>query len=211
MGKMKFTCVHVGMLPTNCYIGANEETKEAVIIDPGDNAAFLANCMDGMGLDLKAILLTHAHFDHILAVPELKAKYDVPIYVSRLDAPMLSDADLNLGGVEIQLSDDDVLLDGGEVLNIAGMEFQVIATPGHTPGGLCFYLEDDKVLFAGDTMFRYSWGRTDFPGGSEEALMSSIREKLLPLPEDTMVYPGHEGATRIGDERKLHQSYGNYQ
>jgi len=148
--------------------------------------------------------LTHAHLDHIGAVPELKAQFGLPVYVSSLDEPMLGDASLNMGTVEVQLDDSDVRLEGGEVLHVAGLDFRVIATPGHTPGGVCYYIETENVLFAGDTMFRYSWGRTDFPGGSEQALMTSIREKLLPLPPETIVYPGHEGATRIGDERRMH-------
>lgn len=201
---IRINCIRVGMLQTNCYIVYDEEIKEAVIIDPGDNAAFLANCIDSMGLNATAILLTHAHMDHIQAIPELKEKYDLPLYVGEKDVPMLKDKYLNMGNTSIELDEKDTALKDKDIVNIAGMEFQVISTPGHTPGGVCYYLEKENVLFSGDTLFRFSWGRTDFPGGSERDLMDSIRNKLLPLPEDTIVYPGHEGATRIGDERKLH-------
>ena len=204
MGKVNINCARVGMIGTNCYLVYDEDIKETVIIDPGDNAAFLANSIDNMGLKPVAIFLTHAHFDHIGGVPELREKYDLPIYVNKLDVDMLAKPALNMGTTSVVLTGKDVQLEGGEKITVGGMDFEVIATPGHTPGGTCFYMESENVLFAGDTMFRFSWGRTDFPGGSEKALMESIRTKLLPLPEETVVYPGHEGATSIKNERITH-------
>ena len=205
MGEIKISCARVGMIGTNCYLVYDEDLKETVIIDPGDNAAFLAASIGNMGLKPAAIFLTHAHFDHIGAVRELKDKYDIPIYIHRLDVKMLEDPEFNLSGyLSVELTENDVILEGGETIGIGGMVFKVIATPGHTPGGICFYMEKENILFSGDTLFRFSWGRTDFPGGSESTLMESIRKKLLILPEQTVVYPGHEGATTIRNEKITH-------
>ena len=204
MGQIKVNCARVGAIGTNCYIVGTEASKEIVVIDPGDNAQLIGNYIENNGLELKAILLTHAHFDHIGGVPELKERFAVPVYVHELDEPMLADKRKNMGMTEYKLRDDDVRLKDGDVINIAGMEFEVIHTPGHTPGGVCYYIKSENVLFAGDTMFRFSYGRTDFPGGSFTDLMKSIKEKLLPLPEETTVYPGHEGATNIANERITH-------
>ncbi|MGI6072973.1 MAG: MBL fold metallo-hydrolase [Lachnospiraceae bacterium] len=205
MGEIRINCVKVGMLATNCYLVYDEDEKRAVVCDPGDNAEFIADCVEKLGLEAEAIFLTHAHMDHIQAVDELKEKYAVPVYVHEADEPMLKSTSYNMGCKVITLTDEDVRLKGGEVLNIGKMEIHVIHTPGHTPGGVCYYFPAGGFLLSGDTMFRYSWGRTDFPGGSERDLMKSIREKLLPLPEETIVYPGHEGATKIGDERRVHR------
>ena len=192
------------MLQTNCYLVSNEKSKTCIIVDPGDNAEFIAGCVENLGVVPAAIFLTHAHADHIQAVPELKEKYKVPLYVHEEDVKMLENVSLNLGRLAIKLDSGDVRLKGNEQLDIGEMRIKVIHTPGHTPGGVCYYFEDEGILLAGDTMFRCSWGRTDFPGGSEEALMDSIRTKLLVLPADTVVYPGHEGATTIENERRVH-------
>ena len=204
MGLLKINCARVGMIGTNCYLISDEDSKEAIIVDPGDNAAFIERGVESLGIRPVAIFLTHAHYDHIGALPEIKEKYQVPVYIHEGDVPMLADRRLNMGNVEMKLAADDVVLHGEEELETAGHRIKVIHTPGHTPGGVCYYFPDDSILISGDTLFRFSWGRSDFPGGDEAALMASIRQKLLPLPEDTMVFPGHEGATRIGDERKLH-------
>ena len=204
MGAIKLNCIRVGMLSTNCYLVYDDVLKQAIITDPGDNAAFIEACMKQLGLTPVAIFLTHAHADHIQAVPELKEKFGVPVYVNEKDVIMLEHSAYSMGSVEVKLKDEDVRLQGGETLNVGGMEIKVIATPGHTPGGTCYYFEKAGFLLAGDTMFRCSWGRTDFWGGSERDLMESIRTKLLPLPEETVVYPGHEGATTIANERRVH-------
>ena len=204
MGQVKVGCLKVGFNRTNCYIFFDEDTKEAVIVDPGENADFIQEQVSEIGVTPLAILLTHAHYDHIGAVTAIKEAYNIPIYVHEEDVPMLSDRMKNLGNVVVNLSEDDVILKGGEELDIAGIKIKVFHTPGHTRGCVCYYLEEEGILFSGDTMFRYSWGRTDFPGGSEREIMDSIRSKLLPLPEETVVFPGHEGATRISDERRVH-------
>ncbi len=201
---IKLEILRVGFLGTNCYLVYDDEVKEVLIVDPGDNANYIADTIEKLELKPIAIMLTHAHIDHILAVDELRKKYNLPIYIQEGDVPMLEDGNLNLGHVSVKLENNDHVLKGDETLNLGNMKIEVFATPGHTPGGTCYYFPDANFVLAGDTMFRYSWGRTDFPGGNEIALMTSIREKLLPLPEDTIVYPGHEGQTIIRDERKIH-------
>lgn len=202
--SISLDCIRVGMLETNCYLVSNDENKEAVITDPGDSAGFIAQCIEERGVKPVAILLTHAHADHILALEEIREKYDIPVYVHEADEDMLKDGYKNLGNISIHLTDKDVKLKGGEKLIIGGMEIQTLHTPGHTPGGCCYYFPEGGFVLAGDTMFFRSWGRTDFPGGNERDLMESIRKKLLPLPENTLVYPGHERATDIKSERRIH-------
>lgn len=202
--SISLDCIRVGMLETNCYLVSNDENKEAVITDPGDSAGFIAQCIEERGVKPVAILLTHAHADHILALEEIREKYDIPVYVHEADEDMLKDGYKNLGNISIHLTDKDVKLKGREKLIIGGMEIQPLHTPGHTPGGCCYYFPEGGFVLAGDTMFFRSWGRTDFPGGNERDLMESIRKKLLPLPENTLVYPGHERATDIKSERRIH-------
>ncbi|MCQ2530146.1 MAG: MBL fold metallo-hydrolase [Lachnospiraceae bacterium] len=202
--SISLDCIRVGMLETNCYLVSNDETKEAIITDPGDNAAFIAQCVEEKGVKPVAVFLTHAHADHILALEEIREKYDIPVYVNEADEDMLQDGYKNLGMVEIHLTEKDVKLKGGEELSVGGMKIQVLHTPGHTPGGTCYYFPEAGFVLAGDTMFFRSWGRTDFPGGDERALMKSIQTKLLPLPEETLVYPGHMQATTIQGERRMH-------
>ncbi|MCQ2512239.1 MAG: MBL fold metallo-hydrolase [Lachnospiraceae bacterium] len=202
--SISLDCIRVGMLETNCYLVSNDETKEAIITDPGDNAAFIAQCVEEKGVTPVAVFLTHAHADHILALEEIREKYDIPVYVNEADEDMLRDGYKNLGMVEIHLTEKDIKLKGGEELSVGGMKVQVLHTPGHTPGGTCYYFPEAGFVLAGDTMFFRSWGRTDFPGGDERALMDSIRTKLLPLPEETLVYPGHMQATTIKGERRIH-------
>lgn len=193
----------VGPLEVNCYILHEEETREAVAIDPGGSEEAVWRCIEEAGLDLKAILNTHAHGDHIGAVEFLREKTGAKLYIHEADAPMLLDARKNLSaflGTPIMTQPADVLLKGGEVLNIGGMKFTVLHTPGHSPGGVCYLMEDR--LFSGDTLFAESVGRTDFPGSSAKDLMTSVREKLLVLPDEIKVYCGHGPETTIGHERK---------
>ena len=202
--SIKLDCIRVGMLETNCYMVYDEFRKEAIITDPGDNAAFIEECAKERDVKPVAIFLTHAHADHILALEELRDHYDIPVYLHEADVPMLSDGRKNLGGQSISLREKDVQLKGGETLLIGDMRIEVMHTPGHTPGGTCYYFPEANFVLAGDTMFFRSWGRTDFPGGDENALMKSIWEKLLPLPEETTVFPGHDRATDIKSERRMH-------
>lgn len=193
----------VGMVGTNCYVAANQMTKEAVIIDPGDEARRIERLITENGYEPQAILLTHGHFDHVMAAEALSAEYGLKIYAHELEKETLEDPELNVSGMMGNLMSFHAtdFVREGEILNLAGYPFQVILTPGHTRGGVCYYLASEHVLFSGDTLFAGSVGRTDFPGGSMSTLIGSIREKLMVLPDETVVYPGHMETTTIGDER----------
>ena len=193
----------VGMVQTNCYIAYNPETKEAVIVDPGDEAERIAAAAEGLAV--KAILLTHGHFDHVTAMEDLRRKWGVPVYAHEAEAEILADPGKNLscqftgGGFGMKA---DVLLKDQESFEAAGYTFKTIHTPGHTAGSCCYYEEAEKVLFAGDTLFEGSYGRIDFPTGSGRQMVHSVAEVLFDLPEDVAVYPGHMGYTTIGDEKR---------
>lgn len=200
---MKIEQYCVGQVATNCYFAINEETKEMVIVDPGDSAQMLAENIRQQGLEPKAVLLTHGHFDHAMAAGKLAEMFGINIYAHKAEKETLENPHKNVS-IMIGKSEAyhaDVFTEDGEILNLAGMEFQVLHTPGHTEGGCCYYLEKEKVLFSGDTLFCQSVGRTDFPGGSMSKIVRSIREKLLALPDDVKVYPGHMDITAIGRER----------
>lgn len=205
---MKIETFVIGIIGTNCYVVINEETKEAVVIDPGESPDYFINHIKNTGLDLKAILLTHGHFDHILGLPGFLQEFDVPVYAHEEEMALLADATLNASNSYTQgyVYTDATAIKDGEVLQLAGMQFEVIYTPGHTMGGVCYYVKEEKTLFSGDTLFLGSVGRSDFPTGNEEMLKCSIREKLLVLPEDVAVYPGHMAVTTIEYERK-HNPY----
>ncbi len=193
----------VGMIGTNCYLAANRVTKEAVIIDPGDEAGRIKRLIMENNYAPQAILLTHGHFDHVMAADSLSAEYGVGIYIHELEKETLEDPELNVSGMmgnPMTFHATDFVRNG-ELLNLAGYTFQVLLTPGHTKGGVCYYLASEHVLFSGDTLFAGSVGRTDFPGGSMGILVGSIRDKLLTLPDETTVYPGHMEVTTIGAER----------
>lgn len=201
---MKIEQYCVGQVQTNCYFAINEETQEMLVIDPGDFAQLLAEKIKQKGLKPKAVLLTHGHFDHAMAAEELAGILGVKIYAHEAEKETLEQSGLNASGM-IGRRDSyqaNVFVKDGEVLQLAGMDLKVLHTPGHTEGGCCFYSEEDKVLFSGDTLFCQSVGRTDFPRGSMSQLIRSIRDKLLPLPDDVKVYPGHMGVTTIGMERR---------
>ena len=186
---MKLTELTVGPIGTRCYILSGEESPSAVVIDPGAEAARIRRALEGRSLE--AILLTHGHFDHIGAVAELMAP-SVRLFIHRLDAPMLSDSRLNAGaalmGAEITAPAATDFVEEGSLLRLAGLELQVLHTPGHTPGGVCYRAGDD--LFTGDTLFDHGWGRTDLPGGDQHALFASLR-RLMPLAQTLSVHPGH--------------------
>ena len=193
----------VGALGVNCYILHKDGSSEAAVIDPGGSEEAVWQHIQEDGLNLKAILNTHAHADHIGAIDFLREKTGAKLYIHEADAPMLLDARKNLSafmGVPIVTRPADVLLKGGEVLEIGAMKFTVLHTPGHSPGGVCYLMEDR--VFSGDTLFAESVGRTDFPGSSAKDLMTSVREKLLVLPDEIKVYCGHGPETTIGHERK---------
>lgn len=193
----------VGMIGTNCYLAVNTMTKETVIIDPGDEAKRIDRLIRENGYIPRAILLTHGHFDHVMAVDALSAEYGLKVYAHELERETLEDPVMNVSGMmgSTQTFHATDCIRDGELLTLAGYTFQVLLTPGHTRGGVCYYLASEHVLFSGDTLFAGSVGRTDFPGGSMSTLIGSIREKLLALPDETVVYPGHMEVTTIGAER----------
>ncbi len=196
----------VGEVMTNCYLCGNAETKETVIFDPGDNADRIISLIEKSGLKPIAVFLTHGHFDHILAADELREHYGIEIYAYETEKKLLSEPAMNLSfyhGKPLGLK-PDIFVKDGEHIKKAGMDFRVIYTPGHTSGSCCYLLEDEKILFSGDTMFYESYGRTDFVTGSQSAIIHSIKEKLLALDDDTVVYPGHDISTTIGNERLMY-------
>ena len=194
----------VGIVATNCYLVWNKATREGVLIDPGDEAERICSAIAEERVNLKAILLTHGHFDHILVAEELKEKYDVPLYASEEEKEMLGSSRWNLSGREEGIEITDYIpLEDGESIELLGKEWKVISTPGHTKGSVCYFVPGDiPYLFSGDTLFYESYGRTDLYGGSEEAIKKSIKEKLFTLPDETLVYPGHEEATTIANEKQ---------
>lgn len=199
----------VGPVMTNCYVVNLKGSEEAVIVDPGDDAYKIELKLNEWKLKPVAILLTHGHFDHIRAVSKLKEHYGIKVYALDKEKEILN-SELNLSrafGFEMISIEADVYLSDNQMINVAGIDFKVLHTPGHTIGSCCYYAESEKVLFSGDTLFFHSHGRTDFPTGSQSAIIRSITGKLLTLDKDVMVYPGHEEETTIGSERMLYDIY----
>ena len=191
----------VGPLEANCYIIGYEVTKEGMIIDPGDDAGYILETVKDLQLDIKLIVLTHGHIDHIGAVKEVNIATGAAICVHTDDAQSLKEWRMGsiLGSSYPAPPPPDRLLKGGDSIDIGGLHFSVIHTPGHTPGGIC--LLGEGVVFTGDTLFNYGIGRTDLDGGSGYQLINSLHTKLMVLPDDTIVYPGHGPETTIGAER----------
>ena len=198
----------VGPVCTNCYLLVNHKTGELLVVDPGDQAQLIEKQIEKTGAKPVAILLTHGHFDHAGAAEELAGKYQISIYAHEAERETLEDPGLNLCGMigEHKVYHADIFVKDEEVLNLAGFSIRVFFTPGHTIGGCCYYIADEKILFSGDTLFQESVGRTDFPRGSASDLIRAIREKLMPLPDDVTVYTGHDESTLIGYER-MHNPY----
>lgn len=198
----------VGPVCTNCYLLVNHKTGELLVVDPGDQAQLIEKQIEKTGAKPVAILLTHGHFDHAGAAEELADKYQISIYAHEAERETLEDPRLNLCGMigEHKVYHADIFVKDEEVLNLAGFSIRVFLTPGHTIGGCCYYIADEKILFSGDTLFQESVGRTDFPRGSASDLIRAIREKLMPLPDDVTVYTGHDESTLIGYER-MHNPY----
>ena len=204
MGQIEIKSMTLGMVATNCYLIINKETKEALLIDPADNALRISNAIEENVCTLKAILLTHGHFDHIMALNELKKRYNVPVYAHEEEEDVLKQSSLNMSGMigQIYTTQADIYVKDGEHLKLAGLDIIVLHTPGHTKGGVCYYLPEEKVLMSGDTLFHCSIGRTDFPTGSMSQLVRSVKEQLFVLPDDVQVYPGHDSVTSIGYEKQ---------
>ncbi len=193
-----------GFLEENCYFATDSATRRTVVIDPGDDGAQLAARLRELGADVVAYLLTHGHVDHLTALAELDAVFPAPIYVHPLDAAWCFSDRNGLPGFYAAPDKPKsplVPVVEGSVLELAGARWSVLETPGHTPGGICWRLEDDRALFSGDTLFLGTAGRTDLPGGDSRALTRSLR-KLATLPDDWTVYPGHGDPTTIGHEKK---------
>jgi len=191
----------VGPFASNCYIVGSESTKEGMIIDPGDEAKEILKNVKDLNLDIKIIVLTHAHIDHVGAVKEVKDATGAEVAVHSDDANLLQDQSFGrVFGLSYPTPPPpDRLLKGGDSIDIGDLHFSVLHTPGHSRGGIC--LLGHGAVFSGDTLFNYGIGRTDFPGCSYDQLMNSIHTKLMVLPDDTIVYPGHGPDTTIGAER----------
>ena len=198
----------VGPLKTNCYI-VTSDMNHAVIIDPGFDAEKIAAKVNELGAKPKFMLLTHGHFDHILALDDVREHYEVKACIGTNEKQVITSPELNLTGGflgEAISMEADIYLNDGDELTIAGMKVKAIEVPGHTPGGTCYYFVDENVLFSGDTLFAGSVGRTDFPGGSGRALFLGIKDKLYALPDEVRVFPGHGDDTTIGYE-KIHNPF----
>lgn len=201
---MYFRQITSGSLDEHIYILGADGTNDVVVIDPGEAKPAL-DALQKDGLNCVAVLLTHGHFDHIGGVRALKDAYNAPIHIHEADANMLKSNRMSLAvltGSLVKPVEPDVLLHGGETLALAGLTLDVIHTPGHTKGGVCYALKSDRKLFVGDTLFLEGSGRTDFPGGSEKELYHSIADKLFSLEGDFDVYCGHEEETTLEHERK---------
>ena len=193
----------VGPYAENCFVVRPDGSDRAVIVDPGDEAPKLLGAIEALGVSLDAILLTHTHIDHIGAVAAVAEKTGAPVYCPRIEAPILADGEIfaRLGMGRHEPYDADELLDGGERLSLAGLDIEVIPTPGHSPGHVTFAVEAEQALFSGDVLFQGSVGRVDLPGGDWNTLAASIQGLLDRFADETTVYPGHMGLTTLGRER----------
>ena len=209
MGLLSIKSVVLSICGTNCYILYDDNTKEGFIIDPADSPDSIIDLVSKLEIDIKALLLTHGHFDHIGAANALKKHYNVKVYAHEAEENVAKDPMLNLSAqFAVRNSVDiDCQLRDGDVFQLAGFNIKVIHTPGHTEGSCCYIVSDDEKdrLFSGDTIFYHSYGRTDFPTGSGGTLMRSIIDKLLVLDGDLEVFPGHGDTTTIDEEKKMYR------
>jgi glyoxylase-like metal-dependent hydrolase (beta-lactamase superfamily II) len=192
----------VGPVMTNCYIIACEDTKEAAVIDPGGDAKRILDTVQRMGVEVVYVLNTHGHFDHTLVNDAVIEVTGAPLAIHEADAPMLTmGGGAAWFGMKGSKSSADVLLHEGDTLKVGNLQLQVLHVPGHSPGGVAFYIASEGVVFSGDALFNMGIGRTDLPGGDYEELITSIQTKLFALPGETVVYSGHGPATTIARER----------
>lgn len=193
--------LEVGAFAANCYLAACPDTKEGVIIDPGAEGEEILRLVKNEGINIKYIINTHGHVDHVGANGDVKEATKAPLLIHVEDGDMCRKphASLSIFAGKMKLAAPDRLLEDGDILEVGTLTFQVIHTPGHTRGGIC--LKTGDSLFSGDTLFAGSIGRTDLPGGSYRQIIASIKEKILPFPDETRVYPGHGPATTVGEER----------
>jgi hydroxyacylglutathione hydrolase len=195
----------VGPLQCNCTLLGNETTREAIVIDPGDNIAGILERLARRGLALKQIVVTHAHIDHVAGAAELRRLTGAPVLLNQHDLPVLAMMEIQAGWLGIptpEIVAIDASADEGMKAGIPGLEAEVLHTPGHTPGSICLHFTAERLLLAGDTLFAGSIGRTDLPGGDTQQILRSLHDRLLPLPDQTHVVPGHGPETSIGIERE---------
>ena len=211
MADVKIGRMVLGMYQTNCYFVYRTGHPEAIVIDPADNGDKIADALERNGFQVAAVFLTHGHFDHIwgceallMAVNEKKQGEPVKLYAGEAEKELLQSPRMNVSQSMHRpcTLEADVYVKDGEELEIAGIKCKVLATPGHTAGGTCYYFEEAGFVVCGDTLFAESVGRTDFPTGSMSTLVRSIKEKLFTLPEETTAYPGHGDSTTIGHEKR---------
>ena len=205
MADMKIYALEVGMIRTNCYLILNEESHEMIIVDPGDDADLICEKIRQLDGRPAAIFLTHGHYDHILGVNDLRAAYpEIEVFIGEKDAAMLKDDSLNCDcyGTRITVEPDRLVSEGTQI-DLAGFHCTVLHTPGHTAGSVCYYYEEQGVLFAGDTLFFRSYGRTDLPTGNSRDMVMSLTRLLTELPDDVTVLCGHDRSTTIGYEKRV--------
>ena len=201
---MEIRMFTVGPVQENCFIGRREGSSRAFVVDPGDEADKLIGAIEELGLEIDAILLTHTHFDHVGAVAPLARATGAPVYCPEIERAVLANINDYVpwpGFGPFESYEADHLLTGGEQLTLAGLDIDVIFTPGHSPGHVSFSVPSEQALFSGDVLFQSSIGRTDLPGGDHARLLQSIAELLEKLPDETQVLPGHMGVTTLGAER----------
>lgn len=204
--QLKINSVMQGIV-TNCYIIVDEKTKETMIIDPAEDTEKIEELLDILDAKVKYIYLTHCHGDHIGAVEQLRRERGGKVLIHKDDYEGLKNPEINLTEILAENAiriEADSRVNDGDVLHIGDLEFQVIHTPGHTKGGSSLYCAEEKLVFSGDTMFKGMWGRTDLPTSSFEDIMKSISNKLLVLPDETIVYPGHGMSTKIEYEEPIY-------
>ncbi|WP_196592849.1 MBL fold metallo-hydrolase [Pectinatus sottacetonis] len=199
---MKVKTLINGSFEENCYMVIDETTNEALVIDPGSEPERILNWLKGANCTIKYVLNTHGHSDHIGCNTAVCDEFKVKLGIHPLDAPMLINPQLNLStfwGMEVISKPADFFLNENDIVTLGKNTFKIIHTPGHSPGGIC--IVNDNIIFSGDSLFAESIGRTDFPGGSTKALVTSLKNKILPLDNNVIVYPGHGPTTTIGHEK----------